>query len=465
MIGRALFFALSFSFVTACADDDGTMADTGPSPDSTVGDAAMDGAPDSGVPDAADSSTADAVADSSMADAGDATTDTSVDAGSCGALPACSMDEICWGEGCSCMVEIDGDSYLRADGQVYYSRFSPHQVAETTPGTPLTGIVEIMDGGGHTCGLKDDGTVWCWGKTTMGNDRAQLGNGTTGGATAMLATQVLTGPGTPLTGITRLSDRSASRCYIADTTCGIRGSDGAVFCWGGDNAGGGDGSFFTEGSVAARPYATQLMASDSAAFLDVEQVTLGVRHACAISTDGSLRCWGMNVTGSLGVGDQVTRQYPTEVMLPGGATADEVGAGGDTTCARSGDRVYCWGASTSGAVGLGDPMDPGNHDGCINYCKTTPVAVIDGSDAALTGVVDLEVAYQGACARLGDDSLRCWGTGVGQVATDPTIGGGMIGGVAAMTTCGSSGIPTDIRWVERDGTLHDATSTIDPVCP
>ncbi len=458
---RALALGCVLAFAGACGDEDGLILDTGPVPDSTIGDSGMDAPMDSAAPDSSIADTSlDAVADA------DAASDAAPDAASCGMLPACASDESCWGEGCSCVVAIDGASYLRADGQVYYYASSPHRVAETAAGTPLTGIVEITDGWRHTCGLAEDGTVWCWAKSTDGNGAGQLGDGTMGGTTtAMRATQVLTSAGTPLTGITALSDQSATRCYIADTTCAIRGSDGAVFCWGGDNSGGGAGSFYTEGTVGSRPYATPLMASDGVPFVDVEQITLGVRHACAISSDGTLRCWGMNVTGALGLGDETLRQYPTEVMLPGGATADEVGAGADTTCVRSGDHVYCWGASTTGAVGHGDPTLPANHDGCINFCSTSPREVLVSAATPLTSVVDLEVAYQGACARLADHSLRCWGAAIDNVATDPTIGGSMIANVAATTTCGSSSIPTDIRWVERDGTLHDPATTIDPVCP
>ena len=128
-----------------------------------------------------------------------------------------------------------------------------------------------------------------------------------------------------------------------------------------------------------------------------------------------------------------------------------------------GDGVYCWGSSGNGQIGLGDPTLPANHDGCINFCRLTPSRVIDTSDAPLSGVSAIEVAYQGVCARMTDHTLRCWGFELGQVATEPTIGGAMIE-IAAMTTCSSSSVPMAIRYLQRDGTLHDRTRTIDPVC-
>ena len=38
----------------------------------------------------------------------------------------------------------------------------------------LTNVIQISAGEDHTCALKSDGTVWCWGR----NDEGQLGDGT-----------------------------------------------------------------------------------------------------------------------------------------------------------------------------------------------------------------------------------------------------------------------------------------------
>lgn len=402
----------------------------------------------------------DAGVDGGVADGG-------MDAGACGSGPACAVGEVCWGTGCSCIEAISGDTYLRTDGTVVLVSGTLMRVIETAPGTALDGVVEIMDGMRHGCAVRDDGTVWCWAKTTTGNVAGELGNGTTGGATVVAqASQVLVSAGTPLTGMAHLANRSTSRCYLEATTCAIRGSDGAVFCWGADANGVGSGlpvsSFYTEDVYGDRPYATQILASAGVGLTGVAQVELGARHACARTTAGAVLCWGANVTGPLGQGDQMTRRFPTAVTLP--ASADEIGVGFDFTCARIGGEVYCWGASGLGQIGFGDPTTPAHHDGCINYCHLMPAQVLDMSMSALGGAVDLDVAYQGACVRLADDSLTCWGNGVGQLATPLLVGGSALVDVAQMTTCSSSTLGASIRYLRTDGTLHRTTLMLTPMC-
>lgn len=452
--------------LVACGDDDGMVdpdagLDAGPDASADVGvDAGDDAGTDAGA-DAGSDGGSDAGVDSGPGDAGP-----DVPPEMCGAGPACDADEVCWGDGCSCIVEIDGDSYLRPDGRVVYTGTTPNPLAETAPGVPLENVIEIMDGWRHTCGLRDDGTVWCWAKNSLGGQFGELGDGMTGTRPLMQAVQVMIDATTPLTGVSHLNNRYNSRCYIDITTCAILDADGSVYCWGGDNSGGGTGSFYTLGTVANRTFATQLQASDGVALTGISQIALGLRHACAIDGAGQVLCWGMNVGGPLGLGDALERQYPTAVTLPGDVTADEIGAGGDFSCARSGDTVFCWGASGAGQVGHTEDVS-GESDGCINFCELSPQQVIDTTDAAITGVQRLEVNYLSACAIMDDDSLLCWGQGVGNVATEPTFPGGVTASnVAAMTSCSSGEIDTGaIRYIQRDGTLIRNVSPVTLMCP
>ena len=41
--------------------------------------------------------------------------------------------------------------------------------------------------------------------------------------------------------------------------------------------------------------------------LDVIAVTAGGTHSCAIRSDGSVKCWGNNFSGQLGLGDAIAR--------------------------------------------------------------------------------------------------------------------------------------------------------------
>ena len=125
----------------ACGDDVTIVVDGGADASTDGGSDASDASgSDSGSDagtDAPIDAPSDAGSDASVDSGVDAPIDAMPDAGSCGAGPACGPDETCWGEGCSCILEIDGDSYLRTDGAVVYYANSPQVLAETAPGVIL----------------------------------------------------------------------------------------------------------------------------------------------------------------------------------------------------------------------------------------------------------------------------------------------------------------------------------------
>ena len=147
--------------------------------------------------------------------------------------------------------------------------------------------------------------------------------------------------------------------------------------------------------------------------------------------------------------------------------ADDVGAGSDATCTRDGTAVWCWGANNSGQVGIGTPSDPANHDGCINYCKLKPKQVVTAfpANTPLANVQQLDVGYLHVCARLGDNSLWCWGSGGSNVAAQQLIQGNPINDNALWSTCSSSGLPTSLRRLSRDNVLRNPITVVPQMCP
>ncbi|HVY44777.1 MAG TPA: chromosome condensation regulator RCC1, partial [Minicystis sp.] len=75
-------------------------------------------------------------------------------------------------------------------------------------------------------------------------------------------------------------------------------------------------------------------------------------YACAVSSDGSVRCWGNNDRGQLGDGTfGIDRLTPTVVPS---LTATTVAAGLWHTCAGLQDgTVRCWGDNEYGQLGDG----------------------------------------------------------------------------------------------------------------
>ncbi|MCX6014462.1 MAG: hypothetical protein NT020_02535 [Chloroflexales bacterium] len=82
------------------------------------------------------------------------------------------------------------------------------------------------------------------------------------------------------------------------------------------------------------------------------QVTAGDRFSCALLNDGSVKCWGENGSGQLGLGDTDARGDNTNEMglyLPAvdlgtGRTATAIQSGLNHTCAiLDNGSVKCWG--------------------------------------------------------------------------------------------------------------------------
>lgn len=92
------------------------------------------------------------------------------------------------------------------------------------------------------------------------------------------------------------------------------------------------------------------------------QIVSGGGHVCGHSIDGRIRCWGSGSWGTHGDGTTEPRTAPTNpVVTPDGATLTEVipgglgsGGGSGHTCAIINDgSVRCWGWNYAGQIGLG----------------------------------------------------------------------------------------------------------------
>jgi alpha-tubulin suppressor-like RCC1 family protein len=201
--------------------------------------------------------------------------------------------------------------------------------ADVTAVPGVQDAVDIAAGGEHSCAVLRDGSVLCWGDDFYGQ------------ATDRKATLCPTGfepscfeasPVTPVATITNATQVSAGR----RNTC-VRREDESVRCWGasdGGDASPGDsainiGEFQGAASVATGSLNTCVVKSDKsvvcsgaiesnleelgqnpedhrqalASLSDVSQLTAGAQHVCAVSEDGTLRCWGLDGAGQ--IDDQV----------------------------------------------------------------------------------------------------------------------------------------------------------------
>ena len=214
----------------------------------------------------------------------------------------------------------------------------------------------ISTGGCHTCTILDNANVKCWGDNTYGQlgqgDNSNRGDGSNemGGN----LNSVNLGSGRTATSIT---SGTGYTCALLD--------DDSVKCWGRGLVGQlGDGK---ASHLDSPPNLSIKLGTGRTA----KAIAAGNFHTCAILDNSSIKCWGLNDSGQLGLGDTENRDRTNEmddnlpvVDLGAGKTARGFSAGDRHTCSvLDNASLKCWGKNDSGQLGLGDDSTRGDVSG------------------------------------------------------------------------------------------------------
>jgi hypothetical protein len=139
-------------------------------------------------------------------------------------------------------------------------------------------------------------------------------------------------------------------------------------------------------------------------------ITAGSGHTCAILEDNSVRCWGFNLDGRLGlgrvdsIGDDESPGTPGPVNLGPGRTARAISAGGSHTCALlDNGAVRCWGFGGNGRLGYGKIADIGRTPDATPD-TVGPVNLGEGRTATA-----ISAGFGHTCAVLDNGGVLCWG--------------------------------------------------------
>ena len=131
-------------------------------------------------------------------------------------------------------------------------------------------------------------------------------------------------------------------------------------------------------------------------------VTSG-KHSCVLLDDQSLKCWGSNTYGELGVGDNGLTDVnaPSPIVWPSHEKFKDVAVGWSHTCAilARDQSVRCWGYNSKGQLGLGDESIRE-----LLQASEKPIDFGDGRKA-----VSLALGFESSCALLDDGQVSCWG--------------------------------------------------------
>lgn len=287
----------------------------------------------------------------------------------------------------------------------------------------------------HSCSVSDAGVATCWGAVPLDPKAVQA---------------------------TGMADVRAGNGF----SCALLAS-GSVICWGGSNAFGQTGA--NTPLNPGQPIRVLRPDLGGGELVIATQIAVGARHACAVTRDGDVYCWGDAGQGQLGMLQPAQAMAEHAVKVQGLQGAVRVAAGNGSTCAvlRAGS-VACVGHGSLQAqpqddlgapqtlAGIADAMDVSIFDGhgCVLRAggqvacwgrngfgqlgvaasagtQTTPVPV-----AGLPGPAkSVTVGYGFSCALMVAGTVHCWGNhtdyqlGVGYLPRDVTTGFGQVVGI------------------------------------
>lgn len=291
---------------------------------------------------------------------------TAHDSGPWRALSSPAVDIAVLGEdsqSSACLLLADGNVRCwgyNADGRLGYGHDRPvafeeiagssgfHNVPTGRPGVSLASSPQNAS----TCVVLDTGAVRCWGSASKKRDAAEAAGHD----------------------VLRLDEPARDIVGYDEGFC-ARSSAGSVTCW---------------------------EASEDPTFTEIEldrpamEITAGRSHVCALDEDGGVWCWGSNDRGQLGF-DPTKEPITRPVLVALGETARAVTAGNAHSCALLPQgTVKCWGDNTYGQLGLGARTKS------ITAKDTEYVLLGEPADVIFAG-------GDHTCAVLQSGTMSCWG--------------------------------------------------------
>ena len=280
------------------------------------------------------------------------------------------------------------ETLTRADLVTFLYRYQGGPDVTVDPLTPTcdpSAFLAIAAGGLHSCWVRTDNIIACWGDNYWGQTYAPAGtfqHVSTGAShsCAIGTDNTITCWGNNHRG---QSDAPAGKFQNVATgashSCAIR-TDDTITCWGDKEHG--------ETDAPATTFLT---------------VTAGASHSCAIRTDNTITCWGNNHRGQ---SDAPTGEFLT------------VSASYEHSCGlRTDNTITCWGwnsyGQTNAPTGTFQNITTGTSHSCAIRTDNTITCWgwnSYGQTNAPTGTFqNVTTGAFHSCAIRTDDTITCWG--------------------------------------------------------
>lgn len=253
--------------------------------------------------------------------------------------------------------------------------------SSTTPPTPGR-YSQISAGVAHTCGVRQDGDIDCWGSDGLGQSSPPDGPFLAVSAGGFHTCGVKS-DGTVACWGDAVSSPPATQKFVSVSsglshTCGLTAWPGGnanhkVICWGIAGLG------RTEDFETSR---------------QIESITAGYNHNCVTYSGSTIRCWGSNESGQ---------------NASGHAAPEGVSPGGDHTCwLKTNGTIQCLGDNTSAQSSPPGPTESDFDQEAYTY---TAVSAGDSHTCAIDSDGNTVQAA---------GNVRCWGSNLAGQSSPPS---------------------------------------------
>lgn len=294
----------------------------------------------------------------------------------CGYSHACAVNQDgkakCWGSNVSGALGIESikDHGLQAD------------MGDKLPFVMIEDKIQsISVGREFSCALLVDGSFKCWGDNYYGNLGIESTN--TVGAKAgtmgknLQSVKLENGP---------YSGLAISAGYVHTCAAYVFEGSKKLKCWGYNSSGQlgvGSNSYTIGGKLSSMgenlPFVMTGIDSNS-----IREIRNFAAHSCVLTNSGRVKCWGYNLQGELGVGDNRSRGVSaidmgqnlpyTDLGLPV-KTLSTASMGGQMCAILINNGIKCWGRNIEGQLGYGDTLSRGFNPGEMD--ENLPFVILD----------------------------------------------------------------------------------------